>query len=81
MTKHRSYQEIADDFEQEISELMKRFGFEHVSGGRSNKIGGHQIDASALHENHLFVIECSIRTKGPTQSLRAKIRSRALCTT
>lgn len=75
MRKRRSFQEIADDFEQELRDFLGQLGFKLVNGGRAHKIGGHQIDASGVHDQSLLVVECVLRTKGPSQSLRAKIRS------
>ena len=75
MRTRRSYQEIAEDFEGEVLGFLRKIGFDRVEGGRTHKIGGHQIDASAIHENTLLVIECVVRTKGAHQSLRAKIRA------
>jgi DGQHR domain-containing protein len=65
----RSYQEIADDFEKQMKNLLKKSGFENVNGGRNFYFGRNQIDACGGFENTLFIVECKT-----SQKLFARLR-------
>jgi len=75
LRRRRTYQQIGADFERHVLRFLKQIGFANIDGGPAHKIGGHQIDASATHENTLLVIDCVTRARGAAQSVRAKIKA------
>jgi DGQHR domain-containing protein len=64
------YKEESKKHENKILRFLKKLKFKDVNGGESFRIGGHQIDVCAGHQNTLLIFECTTQ-----QDINSKITS------
>ncbi|MBI4243598.1 MAG: DGQHR domain-containing protein [Planctomycetes bacterium] len=69
-----SVQKMAERFENQVIECLKKLGFKDINGGRNFRIGDIQVDACGGHEDTLLVIECLVSSKKAIKSVRQKIQ-------
>lgn len=76
-------------YEKDIQKFLKRLGLRDVNGGKTFKLGDHQIDACGGFDNALFIINCKIcierqhkdlrefiiKERGKVNSIKAGIRA------
>lgn len=67
-------QKMAERFENQVIECLKKLGFKDTSGGRNFRIGEIQVDACGGHEDTLLVIECLVSSRKSIKSVRQKIQ-------